>query len=287
MQQYVQKSISTTCPFSSASVRGSEWIQSRASEWVNSVAGSAARAHDREGVLGGPDVVVGEGRRAPAELVERPERGPLRMEARGAGERAVEEVGDARVLAAENAVRVLPNLDLAVLHLQGVVHHQAADQRLADAGEQLDGLVHLDRADRRAQDAEHAALGAARHESRRRRSRIQTPVTRTSLCVENADLSVEPQYRAVHVRLAEDHAGVVRQVARREVVRAVDDDVVLCEERHESIEHLADEQKIELFIELGPGGVVAGLVKRTRKEIPVLSIGDGASLAAAVAQLKA
>ena len=54
----------------------------------------------------------------------------------------------------------------------------------------------------------------------------------------------------------------------------------------ETIEYLADEQKIELFLELGPGGVVAGLVKRTRKEIPVLSVGDTASLAAAVAQLK-
>ena len=54
----------------------------------------------------------------------------------------------------------------------------------------------------------------------------------------------------------------------------------------ETIEFLADEQKIDLFVELGPGGVVAGLVKRTRKEIPVLSIADATSLAAAVAQLK-
>jgi [acyl-carrier-protein] S-malonyltransferase len=55
----------------------------------------------------------------------------------------------------------------------------------------------------------------------------------------------------------------------------------------ETIEHLADVEKVELFIELGPGGIVAGLVKRTRKEIPVLSIADAASVAAAAAQLKA
>ena len=54
----------------------------------------------------------------------------------------------------------------------------------------------------------------------------------------------------------------------------------------ETIEYLADVEKVELFIELGPGGIVAGLVKRTRKEIPVLSIADAASLAAAVAQVK-
>ncbi len=55
----------------------------------------------------------------------------------------------------------------------------------------------------------------------------------------------------------------------------------------ETIEHLVDVEKVELFIELGPGGVIAGLVKRTRKEIPVLSITDCASLDAAVAHLSA
>jgi [acyl-carrier-protein] S-malonyltransferase len=55
----------------------------------------------------------------------------------------------------------------------------------------------------------------------------------------------------------------------------------------ETVEYLADVENVELFIELGPGGVVAGLVKRTRKEIPVISIADVASLSAAVTQLTA
>jgi [acyl-carrier-protein] S-malonyltransferase len=54
----------------------------------------------------------------------------------------------------------------------------------------------------------------------------------------------------------------------------------------ETIEYLADVEKVELFLELGPGGIVAGLVKRTRKDIPILSIADPATLAAAVAQLQ-
>ena len=53
----------------------------------------------------------------------------------------------------------------------------------------------------------------------------------------------------------------------------------------ETIEHLVDVEKVELFLELGPGGIIAGLVKRTRKDIPVLSICDTASLDAAAAQL--
>jgi len=54
----------------------------------------------------------------------------------------------------------------------------------------------------------------------------------------------------------------------------------------ECIEHLIDHEKIELFIELGPGAVLAGLMGRIRKGTPVISITDIPTLDAAVAQLK-
>ena len=41
----------------------------------------------------------------------------------------------------------------------------------------------------------------------------------------------------------------------------------------------------DLFIELGPGGVLAGLLKRTRKDIEVISVGDVESVRAGVARL--
>ncbi len=53
----------------------------------------------------------------------------------------------------------------------------------------------------------------------------------------------------------------------------------------ESIEYLLDEMKIDLFIDLGPGAVIAGLVNRIRKDTPVLSISDLPSLNAAIAAL--
>lgn len=55
----------------------------------------------------------------------------------------------------------------------------------------------------------------------------------------------------------------------------------------ETIEFLVDVGKVEVFIELGPRETIAGLVKRTRKDTPVLSIADCPSLDAAVAQLRA
>jgi [acyl-carrier-protein] S-malonyltransferase len=53
----------------------------------------------------------------------------------------------------------------------------------------------------------------------------------------------------------------------------------------ESIEHLIDHEKVELFIELGPGKVLAGLVGRIRKDFPVVSISDVPSLEEGVKRL--
>jgi [acyl-carrier-protein] S-malonyltransferase len=53
----------------------------------------------------------------------------------------------------------------------------------------------------------------------------------------------------------------------------------------QSIEYLIDHLHIEQFIELGPGGVIAGLVGRIRKGTPVISISNSATLNEAVAAL--
>lgn len=55
----------------------------------------------------------------------------------------------------------------------------------------------------------------------------------------------------------------------------------------ETQELLVDEEKCELFIELGPGGVLAGLLNRTRKGSQCVSISDCASLEAALPAIRA
>lgn len=54
----------------------------------------------------------------------------------------------------------------------------------------------------------------------------------------------------------------------------------------ETTEYLVDEERCELFIELGPGGVLAGLLNRTRKGTPCVSISDVDSLEAALAMIR-
>jgi [acyl-carrier-protein] S-malonyltransferase len=54
----------------------------------------------------------------------------------------------------------------------------------------------------------------------------------------------------------------------------------------EIIEYLVDHEKCDLFLELGPGGVLAGLLNRTRKGTACLSITDVPTLEAALATLR-
>ena len=49
---------------------------------------------------------------------------------------------------------------------------------------------------------------------------------------EDAHLPVEAQDAAIHVRLLQPHSHVIAQVTRREIVRAVDDHVVIGGDAH-------------------------------------------------------
>jgi len=54
-----------------------------------------------------------------------------------------------------------------------------------------------------------------------------------------------------------------------------------------SVEYLIDHLGCNRFLELGPGGIIAGLVGRIRKGTPVISISNSASLDEAIAKLQA
>ena len=54
----------------------------------------------------------------------------------------------------------------------------------------------------------------------------------------------------------------------------------------QTLERLLDVERCDLFLELGPGGVLAGLLGRTRKGVPCVSVSDTASVAAAAELLR-
>src|SRR5437588_2936236 len=135
-----------------------------------------------------------------------------------------------RRLPAHGARRVFPQLQLAEAKLPRVEQEQTIDERVASAEYELDRLVRLYRADDAGQHAEHSAFGARRDEAGRRRLWIKATVARAPRGPENARLPLEAKDRAVDVRLAREHARVVDQIACREVVCAVNDNVVIAYE---------------------------------------------------------
>jgi [acyl-carrier-protein] S-malonyltransferase len=70
-----------------------------------------------------------------------------------------------------------------------------------------------------------------------------------------------------------------------EIRRTLADQVTGSVRWTESIEHLLDHEHCDLLVELGPGGVLAGLVGRIRKGTPVVSISNVATLEAALEKL--
>src|SRR5213595_4189096 len=83
---------------------------------------------------------------------------------------------------------------------------------------------------------------------------------------------------------------VISNVTGREVAtlpeirRTLQDQVTSTVRWVDCMERLVD-LGCDLFIELGPGGVLAGLLKRTRKDVEVISVGDVESVRAGAARL--
>lgn len=95
----------------------------------------------------------------------------------------------------------------------------------------------------------------------------ETPIARPSLpviCNINAQPAESPE--TIRMALADQVTGSVRWT--------------------ETIEYLIDHCHCNRFLELGPGGTLAGLVSRIRKGTEVISISDTASLQTAVERLR-
>jgi [acyl-carrier-protein] S-malonyltransferase len=109
---------------------------------------------------------------------------------------------------------------------------------------------------------------------------------------------MEPAYQSLSIALAETQmlaprVPVVCNVDAIEVRdpqtirRTLADQVTGSVCWSQSIEYLIDKLHIEQFIELGPGGVIAGLVGRIRKGTPITSVSNVATLEEALAFLSA
>ena len=126
-------------------------------------------------------------------------------------------------LAASFAPRIHPEREFAELERKPVDVQQTSHQRTSQTGEQFDRLERLQRPDNARQHAENPRFGAAGHCAGIRRMRIEAAVAGTSQRRgKDRDLSLESPDRAVDIRDAQRHAGIVRGVARCKIVAPVD-----------------------------------------------------------------
>src|SRR6185437_15246375 len=121
---------------------------------------------------------------------------------------------------------------------QRVDEEQATDQRGAQTQDELHGLGRLDRPHQPRQDAEHTGLSATRYQAGRGRFAEQAAIARASGRGEDRGLAFEPEDAAVYVGPLRQHAGVVHEVARGEVVASIDYEI----ERTHDLERILGRQ---------------------------------------------
>src|SRR5690242_20604015 len=142
----------------------------------------------------------------------------------------VDELVNRAIRTAHRTLGIFTQFEFTEAHSQRVKQEQASNEIVAAAENQFDGLHGLNGPDDPGQNAKHSAFCARRHKPRRRRFGIEAAVARAIGHAENGGLPFETENRTVDVRLAEQNASVVDQVASREIVRAIHDDVVVLEE---------------------------------------------------------
>src|SRR4029077_316406 len=126
----------------------------------------------------------------------------------------IDELMNCRVVAANRARRVPAQTQLAEAHAQRVEEQEATGERFADAENELDRLHRLERADDAGENTQDAAFGARRHESGRRWLGIEAAVARPAGIMEDGALPLKAKDRAIDIRLIQQNASVVDQIAR-------------------------------------------------------------------------
>lgn len=114
-----------------------------------------------------------------------------------------------------------------VCRVESFIHEQATDEGSSDSGKELQHFSYLDRRNRGADGTEYTAFSARRHQSGRGRSWMKASITRPPAGPKHTGLAVESVDRPPNIWFAGQDRGIIDQVARREVVCAVNNEVVI------------------------------------------------------------
>src|SRR5690348_17989181 len=131
------------------------------------------------------------------------------------------------VFAAGRALRVAIELQFLKLGAKRVEREQTPDEWFALFQNELDGFAGLKHADDAGQNAQHARLRAAWRERHWRRLRIEAAIAGTIVGLEDGKLAFKAVDAAMYDGLVGDDRSVIQQIASREVIGAVNDEIIL------------------------------------------------------------
>jgi [acyl-carrier-protein] S-malonyltransferase len=135
-----------------------------------------------------------------------------------------------------------------------------------------------------------AAVAVAKEHGIRRATMLNVSGAYHSRLMESAYEQFGPAL--IEVQMQMPQFPVVSNVTGREVKTLPEIRQTLQEQVTSTVRWVDCEQRLfhlgcDLFIELGPGGVLAGLLKRFRKDVEVISVSDVASVRAAAERIRA
>lgn len=114
-----------------------------------------------------------------------------------------------RIFAADRAVLIAVDFQLAKLHSECVVHHQAADKRFTYSDQQLDHFSCHHQTNYAWEHAQDACLVSTRHHARWRRRWIHASIARSVMGLENSRLSFKLEDTAVYNRFLCQHGCII------------------------------------------------------------------------------
>lgn len=148
----------------------------------------------------------------------------------------VHEFGDGRVVATYRAIFVAANFECVEVHLQGVVHQQAADERISLSEYEFDNFCGLHEANCAGQYTQHARFVSRRCQVCWRWRGVEAAVARPlAVARVHCDLTFKAEDAAIYDGFFEEDTRIVDQIARWEVVASVDDDIVFGENVHDVV----------------------------------------------------
>src|SRR6266702_4745579 len=135
-----------------------------------------------------------------------------------------------RMLAAVRTVGVAEETLFVELTGEGIVGHQATDQWLTNSEQQFDRFGGLQETDNAWKHTQDTGFGTTWCQCGRRWLRIETAITRSLVRLEDCQLAFKAEDAPMHNGLIGDNCHVVEQIARGEVVGAIQNHIVVSDD---------------------------------------------------------